>query len=288
MSTLIAGCGYVGQELGRRLHQAGEQVWGLTLGESELPAGIQPLIADLREPDSLKALPAVDRVVFAASPSKYDEASYRATYVQGLSNLLAALEAQAAPPSRLVFCSSMGVYAQQDGSWVDEHSETTNEKYNGLVMLECERLVQDSPIPSVSARIAGIYGTERCRVVRDVAAGRARTSAGPSVFTNLVHRDDCAGLLQHLLDLPDPAPVYVAVDDEPLERDDLLRWLAEHMGVAPPSEGDGSGTSPWLRQRPGDRGKRLSNRLLRASGYTFEYPTFREGYAQVVSALADQ
>ncbi len=287
MSTLIAGCGYVGQELGRRLHAKGEQVWGLTLGASELPAGIEPLVADLREPDSLSALPAVDRVVFAASPSKYDEASYRATYVRGLSNLLAALSAQPSPPSRLLFCSSMGVYAQQDGSWVDEDSETTNEKYNGLVMLECERLVQESPIPSVSARIAGIYGTERCRVVRDVLAGRAKTSAGPSVFTNLVHRDDCAGLLQHLLDLPDPAPVYVGVDDEPIERDDLLRWLAEHMQVAPPSEGDGSGTSPWLRQRPGDRGKRLSNKLLRASGYTFEYPTFREGYAQVVNALGE-
>jgi nucleoside-diphosphate-sugar epimerase len=288
MSTLIAGCGYVGQELGRRLHSGGEQVWGLTLGTSELPDGIEPLVADLRDPDSLATLPAVDRVVFAASPSKYDEASYRATYISGLTNLLTALQAHASPPSRLVFCSSMGVYAQQDGSWVDEGSETTNEKYNGLVMLECERLVQESPIPSVSVRIAGIYGTERCRVVRDVRAGRAKTSAGASVFTNLVHRDDCAGLLHHLLDLQDPAPIYVGVDDEPLERDDLLRWLAAHMGVAPPSEGDGSGTSPWLRQRPGDRGKRLSNKLLKESGYTFEYPTFREGYAQVVSALGDK
>lgn len=285
MSTLIAGCGYVGQELGRRLVANGEEVWGLTLGTADLPDGIRPLVADLREPDSLDGLPAVERVVFAASPTRYDEASYRATYLTGLGNLLKGLEASERPPSRFVFCSSMGVYGQQDGSWVDEESATTTEKYNGLVMLECERMVQASPIRSVSVRIAGIYGAERCRVVRDVEAGRAKTSAGPSVFTNLVHRDDCAGLLRHLLDLEDPAPVYVGVDDEPVERNDLLRWLATLLDVPPPEDGSGAETSRWLAQRPGDRGKRLSNARLRSSGFAFEHPTFREGYAEVVAAL---
>ncbi len=285
MRTLIAGCGYVGRELARRLLADGEQVWGLTLAPADLPEGVRPLVADLREPDSLARLPEVDRVVFSAAPTRFDEASYRATYVRGLGNLVAALGAAPSPPQRLVFCSSMGVYDQQDGSWVDEGSPTTTDKANGLVMLECERLVQACPIPAISARIAGIYGGQRCRVVRDVQAGTATTSPGPSVFTNLAHRDDCAGALRHLLTLRDPEDVYVISDDEPVERNHLLLWLASLLQVPAPVEGTGAETSRWLAQRPGDLGKRLSNARLRASGYRLQHPTFRDGYAAIVAAL---
>lgn len=286
MSTLVAGCGYVGGELARRLAADGESVWGMTHEPADPPAGVRPLVADLRRPETLADLPRVDRVVFSAAPSKYDEASYRATYTGGLRNLLDALLRQPTPPTRLVFCSSMGVYDQQDGSLVDEASPPTTDKMNGLVMLEAEAMVAASAIPGVCVRIAGIYGAQRQRVVRDVRAGAARRSAEPSVFSNLIHRDDCAGALRHLLALPDPAPLYVAVDTEPVPRDDLLLGLADLLDVEPPPVGAGGGTSRWLRQRPGDRGKRLSSARLRASGYVFEYPTWREGYTAVVAGTS--
>jgi len=254
----------------------------MTLTSSGLPDGVRPLIADLRDPASLADLPTVDRVVFAAAPGGFDEPAYRATYLAGLRHLLAALNAAPQPPRRLVFCSSMGVYGQTDGALVDERSPTAPARYNGQVMLEAEAVAAAGPIPAVVVRIAGIYGAERCRVVSQVRDGTAERTPGTSTLTNLIHRDDCAGALHHLLDLEGPEAVYVAVDDEPVERNALLLWLADRLGTEPPPVGDGSGASPWLRQRPGDLGKRLSNARLRSSGYEPEYPTYRDGYAAIV------
>ena len=62
----------------------------------------------------------------------------------------------------------------------------------------------------------GIYGPGRTRLIDSVRDGSAVGPVGPPVFTNRIHRDDCARVLEHLLFLPDPAPLYLAVDDDPV------------------------------------------------------------------------
>lgn len=285
MRTLIAGCGYVGKELGRRLVEAGDEVWGFTRVEEPLPEGVNPVFGDLRDRSLLDALPpALDRAVFAAAPTEHDEESYRSTYVDGLANLVDALACAASPPTRLVFCSSMSVYSQSDGSLVDEASPTEPARHSGRVMLEAERLALKGPIPAVVARIAGIYGPGRDRIIRRVAAGEARIPPGESAFGSLIHRDDCAAALHHLLDLPEPEPVYVVADDEPGTLADRLRHIATLLGIDEPETGDDATASPWMRQRPGDRGKRLDNGRLRATGFELTCPSYREGYAAIVAA----
>ena len=54
--------------------------------------------------------------------------AYRSVYVDGLSNALAAVE-----PRRLLFVGSTSVYAQVDGRWVDETSETKPERETGRI-----------------------------------------------------------------------------------------------------------------------------------------------------------
>jgi nucleoside-diphosphate-sugar epimerase len=285
MRTLIAGCGYVGKELGRRLVAAGHEVWGFTRTEEPLPEGVRSIFGDLRNRSLLDALPpALDRVVFAAAPSEHDEESYRSTYVGGLSALVDALTCGGSTPGRLVFCSSMSVYSQSDGSLVDEDAATEPARHSGRVMLEAEALALAGPIPAVVARIAGIYGPGRDRIVRRVAAEEARIPPGESAFGSLIHRDDCAAALHHLLDLPEPAPVYVVADDEAGTLADRLRCLADLLGVQEPPVGEDPSAGPWLQQRAGDRGKRLDNRRLRATGFELSYPSFREGYAALVAA----
>ncbi len=285
MRTLIAGCGYVGKELGRRLVAVGDEVWGFSREQEELPAGVHCLFGDLADRALLDALPpALDRVVFAAAPSRHDEAAYRAVYVDGLAALTDALACAASPPSRLIFCSSLSVYGQTDGSLVDEDSPTEPARHSGRVMLEAERVALDGPIPALVARIAGIYGPGRDSIVRRVASGEARIPPGQSAFGSLIHRDDCAAALHHLLDLPAPAPRYVIADDEPGTLADRLRHIAALLGLDDLPVGDDPTASPWMRQRPGDRGKRLDNSRLRASGFELTWPSYREGYAAVVAA----
>ena len=76
-SVLIAGCGYVGTELGIRLEGAGHDVWGLRRDPGTLPPAIRPLAADLRAPLHDTALPRVDRVVYAVGADGPTAASYR-------------------------------------------------------------------------------------------------------------------------------------------------------------------------------------------------------------------
>ena len=66
--VLIAGCGDVGNALGRRLTDRADQVWGLRRNTAALAQGIAAIKADLTDPDTLTLLPRhLDAVVYAAA-----------------------------------------------------------------------------------------------------------------------------------------------------------------------------------------------------------------------------
>lgn len=270
---VIAGCGDVGSALGVRLAQAGHDVWGVRRRVERLPAGLRGVAADLSEPSSLSALPPDPEViVYAAAADERSEAAYRRAYVDGVRNVMRAT-ATSETVRLFAFTSSTAVYGQQDGGWIDEASDTEPAGFNGRLVLEGERLVLGSGLPAVVVRLAGIYGPGRTRLVDDVRAGRAVCRGAGPVYTNRIHRDDCAGALQHVLGLPHPDPVWLVADDEPAARCDVLCWLASRLGVDPPAHVDGPPEPP---------GKRCRNTKLRRSGWTPHYPTFREGYEAVL------
>ncbi len=278
MNVLIAGCGYVGSVLAGLLAGRGHRVWGLKRNPVSLPEGVLPLRADLANP-SLKSLvpPQLDVVVYAASADASDEDAYRRAYVEGLTNLLDALSGQSL--RRVVFTSSTGVYAQQAGEEVDESSETTPQHFSGQILLEAERLLAVHPAPSTTVRLAGIYGPGRDRMVRAVAEGRARTPV-TARYTNRIHRDDCAGVIAHLIGLEQADSLYVGVDDEPALLSDVQNHIATQFELPSPPEEDSS--SPPRKTRSN---KRCRNRKLKGSGYEFLYPTYREGYADLIRSV---
>lgn len=273
---LIAGCGDVGCRLGRRLVAAGFRVWGLRRNPAVLPAGFEPVAADLTRADTLRELPSdLDAVVYTAAADGRSDDAYRRTYVEGVENLLAVLEAQASPPRRLVFTSSTGVYGQSGGEWVDEGSVTRPDGFPGRRVLEGEERFRAGPIPSISLRLGGIYGPGRTRLLDRVAAGEAVCPEGPPLYTNRIHSEDAAGALHHLLELTAPEPIYLGVDHRPADLCEVLRYLARRLGADPPR------SAP--RDEAGRRGsKRCSSRRLRDSGYRFLYPTYREGYEALI------
>jgi nucleoside-diphosphate-sugar epimerase len=277
LRVLIAGCGYVGSALAQRLAADGAQVFGLARRPVGLPPGVEPLAADLGDPATLEALPeGLELVFYAASSDARDPAAYERAYVLGVSNLLARL-ASYQTPRRFFLVSSTSVYGQHQGEWVDEESPTTPARFTGRALLEGERLVLEAPFPTTVVRFGGIYGPGRTSLVDRVRAGQARWR--PDHYTNRIHRDDCAGALRHLAGLDAPAQLYLGVDDEPALERDVLFWLADRLGseslpVAGPREGT----------RAGPGSKRCSNARLRAVGYRFRYPSFRQGYGDLLTS----
>ncbi len=284
---LIAGCGDVGATLGQSLNVAGHEVWGLKRRPTDLLPGIRPLAADLTDPATLNALPPdLDAVVYSAAAASFSEVAYQAAYVTGVHNLLEALRQAGQQPRRLLFTSSTSVYAQHQGEWVDEDSPAEADGFSGRCIRAGERLMWEGSWPAVVARFGGIYGPGRTRLIDSVRAGTATRPAGPPLYTNRIHRDDCARVLEHLLFLSGPAPLYLAVDDDPAPLGEVLSWLATRLGVpepplaarAPLKPGAGAG-DPVLRMRAS---KRCRNARLRASGFQFRYPGYRDGYAALL------
>jgi nucleoside-diphosphate-sugar epimerase len=276
---LIAGCGYVGSTLAGALLRDGHAVWGLRRRAAGLPEGVQPIEADLGFDAGLEALPGgLDTVFYLVAPGGRDDALYRIAYVDGLSRLLRALKVQGQRPRRIFLASSTGVYGQSHGEWVDERSRTEPREATARRILEGERLLADGPYASCAVRFGGIYGPRRTGLVERVRTGRAVYREGEPHYTNRIHRDDCAGVLRHLLGVATPEPLYVAVDSEPAEELEVMRWLAGALGAPPPRPAR-AGELPPARSN-----KRCRNDRLLSSGYHLRYPTFREGYTALLAA----
>ncbi len=284
--VLIAGCGYVGNRLGEQLVAASHDVWGLRRRPTVLAAGIRPIAADLGDLSALQDLPAdLDTVFYLASASGAEDAFYRAAYVDGIRNLLAALEKQDQHPERVFFVSSTSVYEQSDGEWVDEDSTCQATHFSGQRLLEGEAILARSPVAGTVVRFGGIYGPRRMALVERVRSGRAVYREGPPRYTNRIHRDDCSGVLAHLMQLEAPETVYLAVDCEPVEEIAVLRWLAGALGAPEPRPANASIDTAAAGSRRGRSNKRCRNTRLLSSGYVFRYPSYREGYASVLAEL---
>jgi len=280
--VLIAGCGYVGAALGALLDRESHAVSGLRRRAGSLPWGVRPIEADLCIPSTLRELPPrLDFVFFMAAPGGRDDALYRALYVEGLGNLLDALVEQKQQPRRVFLTSSTSVYGQKDGEWVDESSPTEPTSFAGRRVLEAEALLFAGPFPATVVRFGGIYGPRRTRLVERVRNGRVVYQVEPPHFTNRIHRDDCAGALRHLMQQGEPERVVLGVDCEPAPEADVYRWLAGVLGAPPPRPGTPDATAD--PERSGS--KRCRNDRLRATGYAFRYPSYREGYAAVLAEL---
>ncbi|MCK8516090.1 SDR family oxidoreductase [Methylonatrum kenyense] len=276
---LLAGCGKLATQLGLRRAAAGDRVFGLRRQASLLPEPIEPLSADLADPASLRAsLPAdLDAVVFTATPGTFTDAAYEQAYVRGFGNLLQSLENAGQSPARVIFVSSTSVYGDTGGAWVDETSATQPQAFSGRRLLQAESLLRPLGDRGVILRLGGIYGLGRERLLKRVREGRP-VVADPPTYTNRIHQSDCIAVLDHLLTLPQAAPIYLGVDDRPSPMHEVLDWLADEMGLP---------RLPRQCGAPGDQrgsNKRCCNRRLRGSGFSFRYPDFRAGYR----AMLDQ
>jgi nucleoside-diphosphate-sugar epimerase len=268
---LIAGCGDLGVRLADRLTDRW-QVTGLRRSADRLPDTVEPFAADLADPATLRRLPRDwDAVIHTATPDARDEAAYRRTYLDGFRHLVDHVRA-----GRLVFVSSTAVYGQDGGEWVDEDAETAPQRFNGQVLLQGEAIAREAG--GCVLRFSGIYGPGREALIERVRSGPVGCRREPPVWTNRIHADDCATALDHLLHLPEPDPVYLASDDAPTPRWDVLSWLAERLGAP--------GPTPDPDPRPeasAGQGKRVSAARLKATGFALQYPDFRSGYEALLA-----
>jgi nucleoside-diphosphate-sugar epimerase len=267
---LIAGCGYVGQATADLIHTAGWDAEGWIASEKSaaaLSAKPYPICrVDISNRDQVAERPGIfDAVVHCASSRGGGLESYRQIYLNGARNLLDRFVG-----TKMLFTSSTSVYAQCDGSWVTEESETKPAREAGRVLLETENVVLGRG--GTVARLSGIYGPGRAALLSKFLAGMAIIDPENDRFVNQVHRDDIASALFLLVSGEwQERQIYNVVDNQPTLQSDCYRWLAQRLNrPLPPIR------ELTEQRKRGDTNKRVSNAKLRSLGWTLQYPTFAE------------
>jgi nucleoside-diphosphate-sugar epimerase len=280
---LIAGCGYIGEATADLFHSAGWNVEGWVHSkESAARFSIKPYsvrVIDISQHGEIaRHTEAFDAVIHCASSRGGDAEAYRQIYLNGARHLL-----ETFPKAKILFTSSTSVYAQRDGSWVTEESETKPLRETSRILLEVEKLVLEKD--GIVARLAGIYGPRRSALLSKFLNGTATIDPNSDRFINQVHRDDIASALFLLLNREPPtcAQIYNLVDDKPLLQSECYAWLAERLNrPLPPIR-----KSEQPRKR-GNTNKRVSNAKPRRLGWTPRYPTFADAMEKsILPSFAD-
>ncbi|MEO7067848.1 MAG: NAD-dependent epimerase/dehydratase family protein [Rhodanobacter sp.] len=271
--VLLAGCGDLGLRVANLLLQRGDEVWALrrtppTTGGD----GIHWIGADLTQPQTLRQLPTdLTQLVYLPAPDRRDACTYGALFADGLRNLLVA--EGLATLQRVLLVTSSAVYGDHAGAWVDEDTPTAPLAFNGTLLRDVEQWLAAQPVRSIVLRLAGIYGPGRLQLLERLRTGSVMVPRETPHWANRVHVDDAATAVAHLLQLAQPLPIYLGVDDTPLPLHVLYDYLAELIDAPLPANGPA----------PASVGsKRLSNARLRASGWAPRWPDARAGYADLV------
>ncbi|MEP5569287.1 MAG: NAD(P)H-binding protein [Halioglobus sp.] len=280
-SLLIAGCGDLGQRVGRTLTARDWQIHAIRRNPDGQPPEFDWYSADHSIPGSLHFVEALrpDFVIATFNPTSRDIAGYWQGFSQAAKNLLSSLQGHR--PQHVIMVSSTRVYAEAEGGWVDESAPLSESDERALAIIDAEQQFLTSGLPATVVRFAGIYGGSSQRLVSRVARGEIAAEK-PVRYTNRIHREDCAGLLVHLLELADKhqaiASIYNGVDDKPCSAHEVEQWLAQAMGV-PVTATTRSENSDKVQVNH----KRCRNQLLHACGYELRFPDYRAGYSEVLS-----
>lgn len=261
--TLLVGSGKLAARLAPRLLERGE-VFALRRSDGELPAGVTGIRADLSAPLAVR-LPEVDRMLVTLPPG--DTATAYRTALTHLTEALPTI------PARTVFVSSTGVFDGPGSAHpLTEHDEPvpTSERSRGL--RDGERAAIEM-FDATIVRPAGIYGPGREFLLRKVREGAAVDHARR---TNRIHETDLVHTLELMLQMPDAPRLVHAVDESPAPLGDVVGFIAHELGVDVPPDIASGHPSGFV----------YDGGLLRSVLGSLEYPTYREGYAEMIAGTS--
>jgi nucleoside-diphosphate-sugar epimerase len=190
---------------------------------------------------------------------------------------------------RIVYLSTVGVYGDHGGAWIDETTPPRPVARRSQLRLAAEaswaEIASERGCALDIFRLSGIYGPGR-NALATLAAGTAKRIVKPGQVFNRIHVTDIAHAVGAALSSTRPGAVYNVTDDEPAPPQDVVTFAADLLGMPPPPETafDEAEMSPMARSFYGEN-KRVSNeRIKRDLNFRFEFPTYREGLHALLAA----
>jgi len=285
MSRLfVFGLGYSATAIARRALHGGWQVAGTTrdpVKAKELErAGIEVVLLDGDVDASLQvALAGTTHVIASAAPGADGDP------------ILTAFGSRIRRTDSLRwigYLSSLSVYGDRQGAWVEESSDAIPSSDVGRRRLAAEQawkaLADEIGLPLAVFRLAGIYGPGR-NLLRDVKSGRARRVIKPGQVFNRIHVEDIAGIVLAAMARPEKTGIFNLADREPAEQAEVVLEAARLLGVEPPPPMpfETAEISPKAERFWAENRRVSAHRLAKDLDYKLRYPTYREGLAGLLS-----
>ena len=187
------------------------------------------------------------------------------------------------------YLSTVGVYGDQEGRWVDEDTPTKPNSARTEARAEAEKawlaFGEEAGVKVQIFRLAGIYGPGRC-VFDKLKAGTARRINKDGQVFSRIHVDDIASVLEASITRPRAGAIYNVADDEPAAPGDVVAYAAELIGVpAPPAVDFADADLTPMARSFYEGSRRIANRRIKTElGVELRYPTYREGLASLLTA----
>ena len=270
----IFGAGYSGKALARA-DAADAEIVGTTRSAEKFDAlrqaGIQPLPFDGSLTEEVAAeLKTTTHLVVSIAPGETGDP------------VLAVARGTIAKKMRALrwigYLSTVGVYGDHGGDWVDETSECRPVSNRSRLRVEAERqwfeLGKETGLPVAVLRLSGIYGPGRNAFV-NLANGTAKRLVKPGQVFHRIHVGDIAGALWHLAGRVQGG-IFNVTDDLPAPPQDVVTYAASLMGIEPPPEipFETAQLSPMARSFYGEN-KRVSNAAIKRERFLFRFPDYR-------------
>jgi nucleoside-diphosphate-sugar epimerase len=190
----------------------------------------------------------------------------------------------------VVYLSTVGVYGDRGGAWVDEATPPQPGAARSRERLAAEQAWLDfgarRGIAVAILRLAGIYGPGQNALVQ-IARGSARRIVKPGQVFNRIHVGDIAQAIDAAF-IRRASGIFNVADDEPTRPADPIVFAAQLMGVAPPPEIPFEQAAPSMSPMAlsfWQECRRVRNdKLKRELGVSLRYPTYREGLRALFEA----
>lgn len=184
------------------------------------------------------------------------------------------------------YLSTIGVYGDHAGAWVDEDTALTPGTARGRARVAAEAAWQTIiPARLHILRLAGIYGPGRGPFAK-LKRGMAQRIIKPGQVFSRIHRDDIGTALLACLQSERTDAIYNLCDDEPAPPQDVITYAAELLGIDPPPEVpfDKANLSPMARSFYSESKRVHNDRIKRDLGWHPRYPDYRSGLRAILDA----
>lgn len=279
------GLGYTARVLSQRLAAHDWHISGTSTSqrgvEGITSSGYRGYLFDGRRAtaDVVSALNDATHIVLSVPPNSGGDPAY-ACFAEAL--------ADSAAPGWIGYLSTVGVYGDAGGGWVDETTpaKPSSERGQRRLLAETQWTEFGRRISRtvVIFRLPGIYGPGRS-ALDDVREGTARRIIKPGQVFNRIHVADIANAIEAAISKPSVTGVFNVTDDEPGPPQDVVSYAAELLGLPPPPDLDFAKADLSAMARSFySESKRVKNtRLKNELGVQLQYPSYREGLKSILA-----